>query len=354
MGWLDFLKGPKGDKGDKGDKGAPGPRGEQGPAGPPGLQGAPGEKGEPGPQGPRGPQGSRGDQGAPGVRSTHSWMEGRGNVTTRDNVGIGTPEPHAALHVVDTKAFPNGILIEKEGDSPRLGFIQSQTGSAWYIDNHFDRLRIFRQPTISTRGAEFLTIQNTGHVGIGTNDPGRDKLDVRGWCYASGGWQTTNADYAEYFESASGAAIPAGTSVVLTEEGQIRAAQQGETPIGVISARPAVLANRYKEWPQKYLQDDFGNPVMEDYQVRAPKTASESDEDGQSTRPGSGAFVTKKRPKINPDYDPSQPYTPREERPEWNAVGLLGQLPLRKGQPVAGAWIKIKDLSEEAELWLVK
>jgi hypothetical protein len=35
-------------------------------------------------------------------------------------------------------------------------------------------------------------------------------------------------------------------------------------------------------------------------------------------------------------------------------VGLLGQLPLVKGQPVAGGWVKIKDLSDEVELWLVK
>lgn len=44
----------------------------------------------------------------------------------------------------------------------------------------------------------------------------------------------------------------------------------------------------------------------------------------------------------------------RELRPEWNCVGLLGQIPLWKGQPVAPTWIKIKDISEEVELGLVK
>lgn len=42
------------------------------------------------------------------------------------------------------------------------------------------------------------------------------------------------------------------------------------------------------------------------------------------------------------------------QRPEWNCVGLLGQLSLRKGQPVAPTWVKIKDISDEVELWLVK
>ncbi|NIM12081.1 MAG: hypothetical protein GTO45_25265 [Candidatus Aminicenantes bacterium] len=39
---------------------------------------------------------------------------------------------------------------------------------------------------------------------------------------------------------------------------------------------------------------------------------------------------------------------------EWNCVGLLGQLRLRKGQPTAPTWVKMKDLSENVELWLVK
>ena len=78
--------------------------------------------------------------------------------------------------------------------------------------------------------------------------------------------------------------------------------------------------------------DDSGNPVME----------------------GSGAYETIERPKLNPKYDEKLPYVPREERPEWCCVGLLGQLPVRKGKPVAPSWIKIKELSDKADLWLVK
>jgi hypothetical protein len=69
---------------------------------------------------------------------------------------------------------------------------------------------------------------------------------------------------------------------------------------------------------------------------------------------GSGEFVTERHPKLNPEYDESQEYIPREQRPEWNCVGLLGQLRLRKGQPVADSWIKMRDISDEVELWLVK
>ena len=78
------------------------------------------------------------------------------------------------------------------------------------------------------------------------------------------------------------------------------------------------------------------------------------DENGQPVMIGSGKYESKTRPKINPQYDETKEYIPREKRPEWNCVGLLGQLPLRKGQPVAPTWIKIKDISKDVELWLVK
>ena len=78
------------------------------------------------------------------------------------------------------------------------------------------------------------------------------------------------------------------------------------------------------------------------------------DENGQQVMIGSRKFKTKKRPKINPEYDEIKKYIPREKRPEWNCVGLLGQIPLRKGQPVAPTWVKMKDISGDVELWLVK
>ncbi|UCH98679.1 MAG: hypothetical protein JSV88_14000, partial [Candidatus Aminicenantes bacterium] len=42
---------------------------------------------------------------------------------------------------------------------------------------------------------------------------------------------------------------------------------------------------------------------------------------------GTGKFETRTRPKINPEYDEKQTYITRDQRPEWNCVGLLGQLP---------------------------
>ena len=62
----------------------------------------------------------------------------------------------------------------------------------------------------------------------------------------------------------------------------------------------------------------------------------------------------KQRRKLNPDYDESFEYVPREERDEWHIVGLLGQIPVTKGQPVADNWIKMKDVSDTVEMYFVK
>lgn len=44
-------------------------------------------------------------------------------------------------------------------------------------------------------------------------------------------------------------------------------------------------------------------------------------------------------PKINPLYDPSQTYIPREERPEWSPIGLLGKLHVRTAETITGSTV---------------
>jgi len=63
-----------------------------------------------------------------------------------------------------------------------------------------------------------------------------------------------------------------------------------------------------------------------------------------------------KRKKLNPDFDASKvdDYTKRPERDEWNLIGLLGQIPITKGQPLGDNWIKMKDVSDTVEMYFVK
>jgi hypothetical protein len=334
------------------------------------------------------------------------------------NVGIGTTEPGARLDVIGAIFAGNSDIYFTKTDHDHSGIGNTPGYAAIENARNYEALMILGRATypggVLTRVVQLW-----------------DYLEVHGKLHVQN-WGTVGSDYAEYFESKDGKAIPPGTTVVL-ENGKVRRANKNETPMGIISANPGMAGGVHVEWPKKYLKDEFGNQIMEEYkeeimvpkkekvkkerqrmekkkvkekvkrtevvkkkgkyyQVEAEETVERDieelvfkeidlyddvskkkigkhkipvmetyeeeidvlDENGQPVMVGSGKFETKTRPKINPDYDEKKEYIFREKRPEWNCVGLLGQLPLRKGQPVAPTWIKIKDISKEVELWLVK
>ena len=200
-----------------------------------------------------------------------------------------------------------------------------------------------------------------------------------GNAYAENSWNGGGADYAEYFEWLDGNSNNEdrrGYTVVLDGD-KIRKANSGEVPIGVISTNPATVGDSaWNNWNQKYLKDDFGSYIFEYHNVVEwetteidnngnPKTISHSYEDWnlpedleipenaiyKSHDDAGNAF---KHKVLNPDYNPDLEYITREDRPEWDMVGLLGKLRIRKGQPVDSRWIKMKDISENVEQWLVR
>lgn len=188
------------------------------------------------------------------------------------------------------------------------------------------------------------------------------------------------ADYAEMFEWEDGNPDNEdrrGYSVTLVGN-QIRKSVEGDSNIiGVVSGNPAVLAdNAWNHWTDKYMKDEFNCYIWEEHNIiewgeivetdngfPAPVTRTYEDwnipedvvvpEDAVvKTHDADGKRFTHR--KLNPDYDPDQAYIPREDRPEWSAVGLVGKLRLRKGQPVGERWIKMRDISETVEEWLVR
>ena len=67
-----------------------------------------------------------------------------------------------------------------------------------------------------------------------------------------------------------------------------------------------------------------------------------------------GNTIKLKRKKLNPEWDSSKQYVSREDRKEWEAIGLVGKLRLKKGQPTNPNWIKLRDISDTVEEWLVR
>ena len=248
-----------------------------------------------------------------------------------------------------------------------LSFGEASVDNPMSIDRSTNELRVsmgFTNPA----PYEFKVGHHFFFGGLGGFFVGFDskfRVSSTGDVFAERSINGTGADYAELFESENGKPILVGTSVMLTTEGKVRPAQKGEVPFGVISAQPGVIGNSPMAWPHQYVRDDFGAIVMEeveqDVMRQVKKTITDIDpttgekqarkvdvldENGQPVYEPTGAKQKVTVPKTNPNFDPSKTYIPRNERDEWQKVGMIGQLRLRKGQPTAPSWTKIKDISE--------
>ena len=131
----------------------------------------------------------------------------------------------------------------------------------------------------------------------------------------------SGADYAEYFEWLDGNPNQEDRRgyFVTLEGDKIRKANAGDAYIlGVVSATPALIGNTYSDmWQGMYMTDIFGERLTETVEIpeRVDVQTGETVPAYMETR-----FI------INPAYDPDQPYAGRNERSEWNAVGIMGQL----------------------------
>ena len=218
------------------------------------------------------------------------------------------------------------------------------------------------------------------------------KWDGTGRLHGQGG-AVTSMDYAEYFESTDGSAIPVGTTVVL-DGGKVKPSSSGETPIGVVrpyGTSSIVGGTAWNHWNKRWVTTDYDEVVFEDYEtyewydrVKDETTTTVFDEDEEKykevfdykevfktyetdkvpegvTVPDDAKTVSVdlhgnklRRRKVNPDYDPDRAYEERKDRDEWNIIGLLGQVAITKGQPTASNWVKMKDISDTVEMWFVK
>ena len=153
-----------------------------------------------------------------------------------------------------------------------------------------------------------------------------------GNAYADGSWSGGGADYAEYFEWSDGNTSDEdrrGMTVVL-DGAKIKIATSSDSTdniIGVVSGNPSMIGDAaYCKWTGKYQRDDYNSYV----------------------RDSNGDRV------LNSDYDDTKTYLPRKDRKEWDAIGMVGKLRVRKGQQIGTRWIKMKDVSDTIEEWLVR
>ncbi len=151
--------------------------------------------------------------------------------------------------------------------------------------------------------------------------------------FANAAYKTSGADYAElfqWFDDNPENEDRVGLFVTLDGE-KIRLAEaEDDYILGVVSACPSVLGDVYDDqWKGMYEIDIYGRPVLEEVEVPVETIEVPDPENPEQmiTKVICEAH-TEIRQKLNPDYDPTQEYIPRSERPEWDAVGMLGKLVL--------------------------
>lgn len=183
---------------------------------------------------------------------------------------------------------------------------------------------VFGQYNDNTTNADSLLT-----VGKGTSDSTRSNaFDVKanGNIWVGGKSVHSGADYAEFFEWTDGnpdSEDRIGLVVALDGE-KVRPAMPGDDVLGIVSGTAAVLGDSAAMyWKDKYLTDEFGRTIydmVEEFiEVPDPET-------GEVVKESTGLMP---QPRLNPNFDPDSTYIPREERKEWDQIGMMGKLYVR-------------------------
>ena len=198
------------------------------------------------------------------------------------------------------------------------------------------------------------------------------KFTAAGNGYWDGVGDAGAADYAEYFEWADGNPSNedrVGMSVSMVGN-KIKIAEDGDVVMGIVSARPAFVGDSASlGWQGKWETDVYGRRVQQDITVYSWEEVVEN-EDGKLvtkkqeyrhdkipegvTVPDDATSVVRQEDKLSAEYDADADYVPRSNRKEWSAIGLMGKLKLRTGQVTDSRWIKMRDMSDTIEEWLVR
>ena len=177
-----------------------------------------------------------------------------------------------------------------------------------------------------TAGSSTGTTGDAFIIGKGTSSSGSNafRVSYAGKVFAVTGAVTSGADYAEFFEwkdSNLNNEDRRGYFVTLDGD-KIKIAEPNDYILGIVSGMPCVIGNGDECWRGRYIQDEFGAFITEEFEYEEEVMDEETREIKTITKTGT-------KYKENPDYDPTRPYIQREDRPEWDTVGMVGVLSVR-------------------------
>ena len=338
-----------------------------------------------------------------GTRSPRGY--GPGSVHIRSNYPSEAPIPATGLHST------RGLIVESDGDDEKTfafrtlsrqnrqgfnitgdgrllwGAVTDTNNSRMFIEHNENDTSVissyvpskyFSESIIDlkTRSAEstsynFISakanVEDNKTDGAGTEV---FRVDGEGNSYTDGEFFANGSGYTELFEWEDGnprEEIRNGFTVALNRRGQIRLATESDNIIGVVVAKGAVVGNSgWNQWQEKFHKDNlqygkrqykvvewtdevnvlhsyFEDALPEEFALPENAIVFETDDMGRD-------MFTRI---YNNSWELNREYTNRITR-GFARVAYLGQTALYKGQCVDPRWIKIKDLNDEVELWLLK
>ncbi len=273
--------------------------------------------------------------------STRSTLLGTGNKDTGDEniiaAGYGNTIGNATQSAIiagngnnipvsnTSNWYKNSVIINGHGNyvsgsNVLIAGNNNQAYSNQIAFGHYSKLSTLESSDSgSASRAAFM-------IGNGSSDSSRSnafRVNYNGTVYATNSTIATGADYAEYFEWADGnpdGEDRVGLFVTFDEQDpeKVKTASAGDYILGIVSGHPNTIGNGDEDWRGRYVLDDFGRYIEETYEYEEIW----QDKDGvKHTETKEGI-----RYKENPEYVPDELYIPREERPEWSAIGMVGVL----------------------------
>lgn len=241
--------------------------------------------------------------------------------------GDGAISSSYASHAEGLGTIASGVGSHSEGGNTNASGAYSHAGG---IHNRakYAQTIIGRYGTISSASnVEYSATAESFMVGNGTGTDTRGlafKVMFDGKTYADDVYSSSGADYAEMFEWADGNTAGedrVGFFVTLDGDKIRKANSINNCVLGIVSATPTVLGDSAElRWQGKYLTDDWGR--VQYCEVEVPE---ELDNKGEVIVP----VHTEKQPVYNSEWDNTLEYVPRQKRPEWSAVGMMGKLLVR-------------------------
>ena len=283
---MQGLQGPQGSQGRQGTPGRQGPQGERGIQGEQGIMGIQGLQGDPG------PQGIQGIQGEPGVKGP-----------------IG----------------PTGLCGETGARGPK-----GEQGDSFFCRQK-DNTIMVEKPVQS------LHIDCDDVFSVSSK-----KIHLNGTQFTS---HKNEAYMMEWFDQNMNNENRIGRIVYLDRSNKIRLVEQLDenelkSPIGVVCVNSSVIHNCCLcHWNNKYITDDYGRICYKNVYRWTNKKGTHMETTRKPSKDISYEKVEIKQ--LNPEYNVSESYINRYDRPEWSPICIRGQVPskITKHDELDDKWI---------------